>query len=103
MSMVANSGGTPMTIYLLLRKNSVLNFLGNSAWFFFFVNITKLPFTLALGLLNFNSLHYILPAIPMVAIGAFIGKRIISRIDQGLFQNITLISAAAVGLKLIFS
>jgi uncharacterized membrane protein YfcA len=39
----------------------------------------------------------------MVAIGAFIGKRIISRIDQGLFQNITLISAAAVGLKLIFS
>ena len=102
MSMVANSGGTPMTIYLLLRKNSVLNFLGNSAWFFFFVNITKLPFTLALGLLDFNSLHYILPAIPMVAVGAFIGKRIISRIDQHLFQNITLISAAAVGLKLIF-
>jgi len=102
MSMVANSGGPPMNIYLLLRKNSVFNFLGNTAWFFFIVNISKLPFTLALGLLNFNSLHYIIPAIPMVAIGALIGKKIISKIDQQLFRNITLISTAAVGLKLIF-
>lgn len=102
MSMVANSGGTPMSIYLLLHRKSVLNFLGNSAWFFFIVNITKLPFTLALGLLDFNSLNYILPAIPMVAIGALIGRKIISRINQQLFQNITLFSAAVVGVKLIF-
>jgi len=31
-----------------------------------------------------------------------IGKKIISKIDQQLFRNITLISTAAVGLKLIF-
>lgn len=102
MSMVANAGGTPMTIYLLLRKNSVLNFLGNTAWFFFILNLTKLPFTLSLGLLNVSSLHYLFPALPMVAIGAFLGKKIISRINQQLFQNITLVSAAALGLKLIF-
>ena len=102
MSMVANSGGTPMSIYLLLRKNSVLNFLGNTAWFFFIINLAKLPFTLGLGLLSVNSLQYILPAVPMVAIGALIGRRFISRINLRLFQNITLISALAVGLKLIF-
>lgn len=102
MSMVANSGGTPMSIYLLLRKNSVLNFLGNTAWFFFIINLAKLPFTLGLGLLNLNSLHYILPAVPMVAIGAILGRRFIARIDLRMFQNITLISALAVGLKLIF-
>lgn len=102
MSMVANAGGTPMTIYLLLRKKSVLNFLGNTAWFFFILNLTKLPFTLSLGLLNFSSFHYLYPALPMVAIGAFLGKKIISKINQQLFQNITLVSAAAVGLKLIF-
>jgi uncharacterized membrane protein YfcA len=102
MSMVANSGGTPMSIYILLRRKSVFNFLGNTAWFFFIVNIAKLPFTLTLGLLDFNSLHYILPAIPMVALGALLGKKIISRIDQQLFQNMTLVSAALVGLKLIF-
>jgi uncharacterized membrane protein YfcA len=102
MSMIANSGGTPMSIYLLLRKNSVLNFLGNTAWFFFIINLAKLPFTLGLGLLDLNSLHYILPAVPMVAIGALIGRRFIAKIDLRMFQNITLISALAVGLKLIF-
>jgi len=102
MSMIANSGGTPMSIYLLLRKNSVLNFLGNTAWFFFIINLAKLPFTFGLGLLDLKSLQYILPAVPMVAIGALIGRRFIAKIDLRLFQNITLISALAVGLKLIF-
>ncbi len=102
MSMIANSGGTPMSIYLLLRKNSVLNFLGNTAWFFFIINLAKLPFTFGLGLLDLKSLQYILPAVPMVAIGALIGRRFIAKIDLRMFQNITLISALAVGLKLIF-
>ena len=102
MSMIANSGGTPMSIYLLLRKNSVLNFLGNTAWFFFIINLAKLPFTFGLGLLDLKSLQYILPAVPMVAIGALIGRRFIAKIDLRMFQNITLVSALAVGLKLIF-
>jgi uncharacterized membrane protein YfcA len=38
---------------------------------------------------------------PMVALGALIGKKIISLINQQLFQNITLVTAAVVGLKLI--
>ncbi|MEI9906945.1 MAG: sulfite exporter TauE/SafE family protein [Actinomycetota bacterium] len=71
MSMIANAGGAPMSIYLLLRKNTVMNFLGNNAWFFFILNASKVPFTLALGILKFHSLHYILPAIPTVAIGGF--------------------------------
>lgn len=101
MSMVANSGGTPMSIYLLLRRNSILNFLGNTAWFFFIVNLIKLPFALALGLLDIDSLTYLIPSIPMVALGAVAGRKLISHIDQEVFQIITLASAAVVGLKLI--
>jgi uncharacterized membrane protein YfcA len=101
MSMVANSGGPPMSIYLLLRKNSVMNFLGNTAWFFFIINVFKLPFTLALGLLDFHSFHYIFPALPAVPIGAVIGRKLVSRINQDLFQKITLITAALAGLNLI--
>lgn len=103
MSMVANSGGTPMSIYLFLRRDSVLNFLANSAWFFFIVNLTKLPFTLGLGLLDIYSFIYILPALPAIALGAFAGKKVVTLIDQNLFQNLTLISAALVGIKLILS
>jgi len=103
MSMVANSGGTPMSIYLFLRRDSVLDFLANSAWFFFIVNLTKLPFTFGLGLVDIHSLTYILPALPGIALGAFAGKKVLSQIDQSLFQNLILISAALVGIKLILS
>ena len=101
MSMVANSGGPPMSIYLLMRRNTVMNFLGNTAWFFFAVNVFKLPFTLGLGILEFNSLQYILPALPAVPLGAIVGRKIVSRINLEFFQNITLVTAAVAGLNLI--
>jgi uncharacterized membrane protein YfcA len=101
MSMIANAGGPPMSIYLLLRRNSVMNFLGNNAWFFFLLNASKMPFMLALGIIKFHSLQYILPAVPTVALGAMLGRKYIARINQHLFQNITLISAAAAGLNLV--
>lgn len=101
MSMLANSGGPPMSIYLLLRRNSVMNFLGNSAWIFFILNVSKVPILLVLGILKFDSLQYILPAMPTVAIGAILGRRFISRINLTLFQNLTLLSAAAAGLNLV--
>lgn len=102
MSMVANSGGPPMSIYLLLRKNTVLKFMGNNAWLFFMINLFKLPFVFALGLLNFQSLSYILPALPLLPIGALLGRKLITKLNQELFQNITLISATLAGLNLLF-
>jgi uncharacterized membrane protein YfcA len=101
MSMVANSGGPPMSIYLLMRRNSVMNFLGNTAWFFFAVNLFKLPFTLGLGILDFQSFQYIFPALLTVPIGAIVGRKIVSKIDLELFQKITLVTAALAGLNLI--
>jgi hypothetical protein len=101
MSMVANIGGAPMSIYLLLRKNSVMNFLGNTAWLFFLVNLFKIPFALTLGLLNFDSFYYIFPALPAVAVGAIIGRKLVSKINQKLFQRLTLVTAALAGLNLI--
>ena len=103
MSMVANSGGPPMSIYLLMRRNSVMNFLGNTAWFFFVINVFKVPFTLSLGLLDFQSFHYIFPALPAVPVGAILGRKLVDKIDLELFQKITLVTAAAAGLNLIIS
>ena len=103
MSMVANSGGPPMSIYLLLRKNTVMKFMGNNAWLFFMVNLFKVPFVFALGLLNFQSVSYIIPALPLVPLGAFLGRKVIGKLNQELFQKITLISAALAGLNLLIS
>jgi uncharacterized membrane protein YfcA len=103
MSMVANSGGPPMSIYLLMRRNSVMNFLGNTAWFFFVINVFKLPFTLGLGLLDFQSFQYIFPALPAVPVGAILGRKLVNKIDLELFQKITLVTAAAAGFNLIIA
>ena len=103
MSMVANSGGPPMSIYLLMRRNSVMNFLGNTAWFFFVINVFKVPFTLGLGLLDFQSFQYIFPALPAVPVGAILGRKLVNKINLELFQKITLVTAAAAGLNLILS
>ena len=63
----------------------------------------KLPFTIGLGILEVTSFKFILPAIPAIAVGALIGKKIVSQINQKIFQNLTLISAGLVGIKLILS
>jgi uncharacterized membrane protein YfcA len=101
MSMVSNSGGPPMSIFLLLRGVPVVQFIGTNAWIFFFINQMKLPFALWLGMINIHSLQYLVPTLPMLPLGAFLGRKFISKIDQKLFQKITLVAAFLAGLNLI--
>ena len=101
MSAVANAGGTPMSIYMLLRKKEKKIFLGNSAWFFFIVNLSKIPIVLVLNLLSLQSLKYLLPAVPFIPIGAFVGRRIIEKMNQKFFQNITIFFSFLLGISLI--
>ena len=103
MSMVANSGGAPMSIFLLLSRNSKMAFLGNTAWIFFLINLLKVPFILALGILSINSLEYLLPSIPAVVLGTLVGKKLISRVNMAWFQRVTLLSAFVAGLRLLLS
>jgi uncharacterized membrane protein YfcA len=101
MSMVSNSGGPPMSIFLLLRGVPVVQFIGTNAWIFFFINQMKLPFALWLGMINLHSLQYLVPTLPMMPVGAFLGRKFISKINQKLFQKITLAAAFLAGLNLI--
>ena len=51
-TMVANAGGPAMSMYFLASRFSVKEFLGTAAWFFALVNLTKLPFSIGLGLIT---------------------------------------------------
>ena len=42
-TMAANAGGTAMTLYLVKMRVSMLAFMGTSAWFFFVLNVIKVP------------------------------------------------------------
>lgn len=93
-TMVANAAGPIMTVYLLLSGTEMLTFLGTGAWFFLIVNVAKLPFSAALGLLAPASLRVDLLLIPAVVAGGTLGALVIRRIRPSQFELWAMLLAA---------
>ena len=85
-TMLANAAGPVMTVYLLACKLPKLAFVGTAAWFFFAVNLAKVPFSWGLGLINPGSLWINLMAAPGVIVGIFCGRWLLTKINQNLFE-----------------
>ncbi|MFI8193540.1 sulfite exporter TauE/SafE family protein [Streptomyces sp. NPDC085946] len=95
-TMVANAGGPVMSMYLLSAGFRKLGFLGTSAFFFLIVNVSKLPFSAGLGLIDGRSLLLDAALVVFVVPGAFLGAWAVNRIDQRLFERLV-IAATVVG------
>lgn len=100
-SMVANAGGAVMSIYLLGARLSVLEFLGTSAWFFFAINLFKLPFTAALGLLSTDTFVLLALMAPLVLVGTYLGRRAIKHINRDQFEVIVLLLVTVGAINLL--
>jgi len=102
-TMMANAAGPVMAIYLLAVGLPKLAFVGTAAWFFLIINLVKVPFSAHLGLINGSSLRLDLVLVPVVAVGIWIGGRLVKILPQELFENITLLFAVAVSLRFILT
>lgn len=100
-TMVANAGGPVLTLYLLAAGLPVLEFLGTSAWFFFVLNLFKVPFSARLGLITPASLGFDLLAAPAILAGAVIGRLTIRYVDQALFERLALGLTLLAALRLL--
>lgn len=101
-TMVANAAGPVMVLYLMLSGFPKLRFLGTMAWFFFAVNLFKVPFSAALGLTTWYTLALAAMMVPAVALGAFAGRALIHRVNQRQFEVATLaLSAVGAGLLIV--
>ncbi len=100
-TMVANAAGPVMSLYLLAARLEMKTFLGTVAWVFALVNLFKLPFSIGLGLITRESLILNAALVPAVLIGALIGRWIIQRIDQRLFERLVLAFTVLAGLNLV--
>jgi uncharacterized protein len=100
-TMIGNVAGTVMAIYLLAHRLPKNEFVGTGAWFYLFVNIIKVPFYISLGMITASSFTVNLLAIPAVAIGAFIGIKVLPRIPQQMFKWIILALGTLGAMKLI--
>ena len=99
-TMGANAGGAAMTLYLVNMRVPMLAFMGTSAWFFFILNVLKIPFVVALGALTWDSLWLNLWFAPLIVIGALVGAWAFRRMHPTFFvyAALTLSGMAAIWL-----
>lgn len=90
-TMVANAAGPVMSMYFLSARLPVHVFLGTAAWFFAVVNVAKVPFSIAFGLITVPGLVVDLLLVPAVLLGALVGRRIAGVISQRLFEQIVIV------------
>ncbi|GAA3870072.1 sulfite exporter TauE/SafE family protein [Streptomyces lacrimifluminis] len=100
-TMVANAGGPVMSMYLLSAGFRKLGFLGTSAFFFLIVNVSKVPFSAGLGLIDGQSLLLDAALVVFVIPGAFLGKWAVSRINQRLFEQLVIAATVVGGAQLL--
>ncbi|MFC8621674.1 sulfite exporter TauE/SafE family protein [Streptomyces anulatus] len=100
-TMVANAGGPVMSLYLLSAGFRKLGFLGTSAWFFLILNVSKVPFSVGLGLIDARSLLLDACLLLFVLPGAYLGRACVDRIDQKVFDRIVIGATVIGGLQLL--
>lgn len=97
-TMAANAGGPVTSMYFLASRFTVAAFLGTTAWFFFIVNIIKLPFSIGLGIIHPSALALNAVLAPVVLLFAWAGRWLARNMNEKVFNPLvtvlTVISAA---------
>lgn len=86
-TMTANAGGPVMTLYLLAAGMVMLELLGTVAWFFFVVNVLKVPFSAGLDLISTASLVTDAALVPVMLVGGGLGALLVRRMSQVTFER----------------
>lgn len=101
-TMLANAAGPIFFIYLLAMRLPKHVFIGTSAWYFFLLNLFKVPLSASLGLITAESLRFNLLLVPAIAIGAWIGIRFARAVPERLFEWLVQALAAVAAIRLLF-
>jgi len=101
-TMIANAAGPVANLYFLSVRLPKWNLIGTSAWLFFVINLSKVPFSMNLGLTNAYSLTLAFVLAPLVITGFFSGRHIATVMPQKIFERFLLACTAAGALRLIW-
>lgn len=94
-STVAHVGGPPIAMYLLATGIPARSYVATLAAFFTVVNWVKVPGYLAAGLVHIGLLVRLAPLAPLVPLGIVIGRWVVVRISQAVFDRLVLGSLLA--------
>lgn len=106
---VSNAAGPLMSIYMTSLGLEKTAFMGTTAWYFFIFNLTKIPMYLLLDwlspahrLFTLRGVVFAVLMFPAVIVGVYIGRWLLTRVSQNLFNAITIVGAVAGALRLIW-
>ena len=101
-TMVANSAGPFMAMYLLLDSRlGKLEFVGTNSWMFLILNASKLPLSWSLGVITPRSLLFNAFLAPACLLGIASGRVMLDRIPQRIFEHVLLLFCLVAALRLM--
>ena len=108
---LANAAGPVMNLYLLAQRLPKEEFIAAGAWFFFVVNLMKVPVYIALGaigsgaklMITSQTLLMDASLVPAVVLGSLIGRRVVPYIPQRTFEAVVILLAAAGAVRLLMT
>lgn len=100
-TMTANAAGPLMVLFLLLMRLPKLAFVGTGAWFFFIVNLVKVPFSVKLHLITLHGLEINAALAVFILIGAVCGKWMLHRVNDVWFERVTVGLTVLAAVKML--
>lgn len=103
-TMIGNAAGPVLAVYLLSVRLPKNQFIGTAAWFFMIINLAKFPFHIWVWeTITWESFQLNLVILPAIALGIFIGVRIVRYIPERGFRYLVLIMTAIISLRLLLA
>ncbi|MBI9070244.1 MAG: sulfite exporter TauE/SafE family protein [Melioribacteraceae bacterium] len=101
-TMIGNAAGPVMALYLLSMRLPKNNFIGTAAWFFFLINILKVPFHIfSWETISIKTVMIDIIGFPAIVIGVVIGIKLVKLFPEKIFRYFIIISTILSALFLL--
>lgn len=100
-STLAHAAGPIVSLYMFSKNLGKSLFVGTVAWTFTLINITKLPFYIGVGLVDWSVLKFDIFLIPFIPIGSFLGVWLSNKISERTFNFVIMILTIIIGIQLL--
>ena len=100
-TMIGNAAGPVMALYLLSMRLPKNSYIGTGAWFFFIVNLSKVPMHIwSWKTISLNSFVLDVMVIPAVAAGAFLGIWLVRLLPEKFYRLLVIVTTLLSALLL---
>ncbi len=100
-TMIGNAAGPVMALYLLSMRLPKNSFIGTGAWFFFIINLSKVPLHVwSWKTITLNSFFLDVLMIPAIAAGAFLGIWLVRLLPEKVYRIIVIVTTLLSALLL---